>query len=464
METIHTDVLIAGAGLAGFTAALRAAEQGAQVLLIDKSNGALGDGNVLMASGSLRAGGKSPKTDTRELYDFVMSEGVGYPDLVKSWSKTCGRAIDWLASAGVAIEETAPGRIWLNQQSEISFGPVYKKDVGTRALASLKERLLNLGGRYMNGMEALRLIVENHRVVGLIGKQNSGEIELRSRATILSTGGFSANKDLVKKYIGAHADQCKLRGSKQDTGDGLRMALEVGAKTVNLKYFYGHLIARKALSDDRFWPYPRLDSFVDEGILIDASGQRFVDEGRGDVAVANDLARTDDPTGATLIFDQESWTASKDNPSSTSLKIPTPNPWILDNGGEIFSHDTAEGLAQALGVNGATLKQTVEDYNRAVESNDTKTLAVARTGKPKPLRAPLYGLRVVPGITFTMGGVAINGRAEVLNQDEKSIAGLYAAGDAIGGLMGGQRGGYTGGLMQAIVTGILAGENSTDKK
>ena len=464
MEIINSEILVAGAGLAGFTAAVRASEQGAQVLLIDKSQGELGDGNVLMASGSLRAGGKSPKTHSRELYDFVMSEGVGYPDLVKSWSATCSRAIDWLTSVGVAIEETAPGRIWLNQQSEISFGPVYKKDVGTRALSKLKERFTQLGGRYMNGIEAVRLIVENHRVVGLIGKQNSGEIELRGRATILSTGGFSANQELVKRYIGPHADRCKLRGSKQDTGDGLRMALAVGAKAVNLKYFYGHLIARKALTDDRFWPYPRLDSFVDEGILIDANGERFVDEGRGDVAAANDLARTDDPTGATLIFDQESWAASKDNPSSTSLKIPAPNPWIADNGGEIFSHDTAEGLAQALGIDGANLKRTVGDYNRAAESNNAKTLTVARTGNPKPLKAPLYGLRVVPGITFTMGGVAINGRAEVLNQDEQPIAGLYAAGDAIGGLMGGQRGGYTGGLMQAIVTGILAGENAAEKK
>ena len=83
-----------------------------------------------------------------------------------------------------------------------------------------------------------------------------------------------------------------------------------------------------------------------------------------------------------------------------------------------------------------------------------------RTGKPKPLRPPYYGLKVVPGITFTMGGVLINGRGEVLNQSEQPIAGLYAAGDAIGGLMGGHRGGYTGGLMQAVVTGILAGENA----
>src|SRR5215813_6219526 len=114
MESISCDVLVVGAGLAGFTAAVRAAESGANVVLIDKSGNELGDGNVLVASGSLRAGGKSPRSDPTELYEFVMSEGVGYPDLVKAWSETCGRAIDWLASCGVGLEEEQPGRIWLD--------------------------------------------------------------------------------------------------------------------------------------------------------------------------------------------------------------------------------------------------------------------------------------------------------------------------------------------------------------
>jgi succinate dehydrogenase/fumarate reductase flavoprotein subunit len=102
----------------------------------------------------------------------------------------------------------------------------------------------------------------------------------------------------------------------------------------------------------------------------------------------------------------------------------------------------------------------LEQYNSAVESNQAGSLAVPRTGKPKRLRAPFYGLKVVSGITFTTGGVLINGRAEALDGNENPIPGLFAAGDAIGGLMGGYRGGYAGGLMQAVVTGILAGENA----
>ncbi len=239
------------------------------------------------------------------------------------------------------------------------------------------------------------------------------------------------------------------------------MAIDVGAKAVNLKYFYGHLLSRKALTDDRFWPYPRLDSFVDEGILIDREGQRFIDEGRGDVALANELARVDDVTGAVLIFDQQSWDAAKADAVSNSVNTPAPNPWLLDKEGEIYKDSSIEGLAKILGVDDQRLARTLDDYNRAIRSNNLSALSIPRTGKPRPLRAPFYGLRVVPGITFTMGGILVNGRAEVLNEDEKPIHGLYAAGDAIGGLMGGYRGGYTGGLMQALVTGILAGESAS---
>jgi len=360
----------------------------------------------------------------------------------------------------VRLTETGPGRIWLGQESEISLAPVYKKDVGTRALTSLKRRFDQLGGRSVRGIQGEKLIHGNDRVCGMLAKTGEDLIEHKSAVTILSTGGFSANKEMVRQYIGHHADACKLRGSNQCTGDGLRMALEIGAKAVNLKYFYGHLISRKALVDDRFWPYPRLDSFVDEGILVDRNGNRFVDESRGDVAVANELARSADPTGATLIFDDASWIAARGDALSNLVKTPAPNPWLMDNDGDLFCHQTSEGLAALIGVDGSTLVRTIDEYNRTVERGSFTGLATPRTGKPKILRAPFHGLKVVPGITFTMGGVLVNARCEVLDTAEKSIPGLYAAGDCIGGLMGGYRGGYTGGLMQAIVTGILAGENA----
>jgi succinate dehydrogenase/fumarate reductase flavoprotein subunit len=91
MQIQSCEVLVVGAGLAGFAAALRASEQGAKVVLIDKSDGDCGDGNTLMTSGSLRAAGRSPRSNPTDLYELVMAQGVGYPDLVKAWSETCAR-------------------------------------------------------------------------------------------------------------------------------------------------------------------------------------------------------------------------------------------------------------------------------------------------------------------------------------------------------------------------------------
>jgi succinate dehydrogenase/fumarate reductase flavoprotein subunit len=460
MSTISCDVVVVGAGIAGFSAAVRAVEMGAAVVLLDKSDGPLGDGNTLMTSGSFRAGGRNPRSQPSELYESVMVEGVAYPDLAKGWAENCARAVDWLTHCGVRLSEPTPGRIWLEPGSAICLAPVYKKDVGTRVLTAMKNRFEQLGGCYRNNLAAVKLVGERERIRGVLALNGDEIVEIRGASTILSTGGFSANKEMVRQYIGKNADQCKLRGSKRCTGDGLRMALEVGAKAVNLQYFYGHLLSRKALTDDRFWPYPRLDSFVDEGMLVDRNGNRFVDEGRGDVAVANELARSSDVTGATLIFDHATWEEAKDNAQDSNLKTPAPNPWLSDNDGELYCHRTIEGLAEAIGINVESLAGTLEQYNHAVQLNISISLAVARTGKAKALRAPFYGLKVVPGITFTMGGVLVNGRCEVLNGQEMTIAGLYAAGDAIGGLMGGYRGGYTGGLTQAVVTGMLAGENA----
>jgi succinate dehydrogenase/fumarate reductase flavoprotein subunit len=87
---------------------------------------------------------------------------------------------------------------------------------------------------------------------------------------------------------------------------------------------------------------------------------------------------------------------------------------------------------------------------------------VPRSVNGRPLEAPLLGLRVIPGITFTAGGIQIDAGAGVVGADGTRIVGLYAAGDAIGGLMGGDRGGYLGGLMQAVATGLLAGAGAAE--
>ena len=462
MNNLSCDIAVVGAGIAGWVAGLRAVEQGVEVLIIDKTPCELGGGNSLMTSGSYRAGGMDARTAAAELYRQVMKEGTAFPDLAKAWAENCSRSVDWLKNSGIEMVDTPTGTIALEPYSSISLAPVYKKDVGTSILKKLKNEFLKRGGTYAAGVEARRLVVSPEGVTGLVAQKDGQALNIESKATILATGGFSANKEMLVRHIGKHADQCKLRGSASDTGDGLRMALEVGAKAVNLNYFYGHLISLKALTDDRFWPYPRLDSFVAEGILVNRSGNRFVDEGRGDVAVTNEVAKSDDVLGTCLIFDEKAWEGAKADPGARLPRTPAPNPWLMENDGFLFKASSTAELGIKLDIDGEGLARTVERFNTACEAGSLENDIVRRTGKVRRLKSPYYGLKVMPGITFTMGGALISGRAEVLNLDDKPIRGLYAAGDAIGGLMGGFNGGYTGGLTQAVVTGMLAGNNAAN--
>ena len=453
LGNVDCDVVIVGAGLAGSTAGIVAARAGTKVVLIDRSASGIGEGNTTMTSGFVNTGGRPVRSDPAELYDFVMAEGIAYPHLVKAWAATCARALDFLEACGVARDNQ------LEPESPVASGPVYKRDTGRNTLAKLKTLYLESGGVLMSGVEAIRLLADGGRVQGVLARKGSATAELRGRSTVLSSGGFNANTDMLRRYVGARAHQCKLRGSMACTGDALRMAIEVGAKAVNLQYFYGHLHSLKALTDDRFWPYPRLDNIINGGLLVDRGGNRFVDEGRGDVAVANEVARSDDPTAYAMVFDQDAWDRSKDAPSKYS-QPPNANPWLIEKGGDLQIRETPEQLADALGVDRASLARSIETVNQAVRAGNAAGLRIPRTGLTRPLTGRLYGLKVVPGITITMGGVLINGNAEVLNEKEDHIEGLYAAGDAIGGLMGGHRGGYFGGVLQAVVTGMLAGESA----
>lgn len=436
------DVVVVGAGIAGWTAGLRAAQLGASTLIIDKSPGNLGAGNSLMTSGSFYTAGMVPTTAPETLFRTVMTQGAASAELVRAWAGRCASAVDWLVEAGVDVTaDPRNGHPWLEHESRVCLGPVYRQDVGTKILTKLRARFEGAGGTFWPSTKALWLNSQPTGLAGLTVERERVKEEIATRSVILATGGFAANKEMLTRYLGPLAAECKLRGSTNDTGDGLRMALDVGAAAVNLAYFYGHLQSLKCLTDDRFWPYPRVDSLVLDGVLVDRAGRRFVDERRGDVAVSNVLARSHDPRGACLIFDQRAWDAARTDQATTGAQVPGPNPWLQEHEGDLKYANSVEELGHALDINSSELASSISEA--ALE-----------------FQPPLYGLRVVPGITFTMGGIAINGQAQALASEGQPIAGLYAAGDAIGGLMGGYTGGYTGGLSQAVITGLLAGENA----
>jgi len=235
------------------------------------------------------------------------------------------------------------------------------------------------------------------------------------------------------------------------------MAQQVGAATVGLEAFYGHLLAREAMTNDVLWPYPQVDELAASGILVDGGGRRFADEGHGGVFLANAVARLKDPLSSTAVFDSRIW----EGPGRAAA-IPA-NPRLKQEGGTVHEAATIAELAGKIGVPAAALEATIAEFNAAVSAGKAASMPVPRLAKRYPpsaiTQAPFYGVPICCGITFTMGGIAIDTVGRVLKADRTPIAGLFAAGSTTGGLDGGPNCGYVGGLIKGIVFGILAAEH-----
>jgi len=452
----RVSVLVVGAGLAGLAAAGRAAELGSEVTLLDRSSN-MGDGNTLTTTGLYTAGGLSPNTPPSELYNRVMAGGAAFPEPARAYADNCRRALQWLESVGIQVDRTGDGAPYLESSSGVSEAPVYKTDVGANIVKKLRTFFHSHRGTSTSNTRVVKLLKKKGSVVGVEAVDPSGKkLVMRTGAVVLATGGFQANRDLLKKYVGRHTEKAKLMGSSSDTGDGLKMAMNVGAKAVNLKYVYGRMVSMKALTDDRFWPYPTFATLIDDGIVVDHSGRRFRDEGWGDIAIVNALARGSDGITAYLIFDEVAWERAKGDADS----LVRPNPWLLEKGGDIYKAESLSELAAKLGIFAKTLDATFEEFNAAATRRRLGELRVPRINNPAPLKPPLYGVKITAGIISTMGGPLIDKKMRVVSKKGTAIPGLYAAGDVVGGLMGGLNGGYIGGLSQAAVTGVIAGESA----
>jgi len=295
--------------------------------------------------------------------------------------------------------------------------------------------------------------------MGMVAKTNGTETEYTAKAVVLADGGFQAAPDLLKAHISSAPERLHQRNAGTGTGDGLRMALEVGAAAVGLNRFYGHLISLDALTNDNLWPYPYFDSLVGAAILVDGNGNRIDDEGLGGVHAANAVAGLADPQSAFVVFDQDIWDSAGKN------GLISVNPHLTREGGTLHQAESLSGLSGLSALIGtAGLVATVEGFNQAVDSGAIGSLSPERTtlkGTPQAIRtAPFYAAPVCAGITYTMGGIAIDGDARVLRADDSPIDGLYAAGTTTGGLEGGSASGYVGGLSQSAITGLLAAEHA----
>ncbi|MBI4192937.1 MAG: FAD-dependent oxidoreductase [Betaproteobacteria bacterium] len=462
----RSDVVVIGGGIAGLVAANRAAQLGKSVILLEKGTDEKYPCNTRWTGGTFHIHFTDPLSNRDKLLSVIESatKGFAHKELAQALAEDSPRLIQWLWSEGIrTINLGGYHTCILAPPSRTGPGLEWEGRGGDVMLRTLEANLRKLGGRLVRGARARALDLSSPDGVVVDAECGGKTTYFRAGDVVIADGGFPADPELIRAHISPHPEKILRRNAGTATGDGFRMAMAVGAAvTGGLDCFYGHLLSRDAMRNNRLWPRPYLDALVTSGIVIDGEGRRFADEGNGGVYMANAVARLNDPLSATLVFDHATWTG----PGAKSI-IPA-NPHLPNGGGTIHKAQTIAELAGMIGVPAQTLQEVVDNYNRALDSGTLDRLSPPRrsdwqvtvfSNKALPIKvAPFYAVPVCTGITHIMGGIAIDANSAVLDKNNKPIPHLYAAGTATGGLEGGPAIGYLGGLTKSGVTGLRAAE------
>jgi fumarate reductase flavoprotein subunit len=459
------DAIVVGAGLAGLVAAVRAQELGSRVLLVDRAEEPSSESNTVLSGGGVHLALLPMRTEDAVLRERIATSTAGgeiSQPLVDAVIDGRHAALGWIADQGVQLAQDADTVYRLNLLPYRPLeGVASWRDRGPdRALSVLRARLGKLGGTILAGATARELIVaRGGGVTAAVVRHGRHDRTIHARAVLLADGGFQADPALLRRHIGPTADRIKLRASSGGTGDGLRMSAALGAKLVNLAYFYGHLLHRDSLHDDRLWPYPQLDGLLPAGLLVGRNGRRFADEGLGGIATANVAARLEDPLATWLVTDDAGWAGFRPKaPTVRAASYDDPVAYFERAGARVVTAGSIRELAAAIDMDADALDQTMAAFDTALGAGTLAELPIPRTGRAaRIVRPPFRAVPVTPAITFTMGGPLTDGSGRVLDADERPIPGLFAAGSTAGGLQGGPRGGYVGGLAPALIFGFLAG-------
>src|SRR5262245_31322120 len=465
------DLAVVGAGIAGLTAANRAAELGCRVVVLEKG----GDGghypcNSRIATGVLNVAHTDPHSDAKVLRQAIELDTEGYaaPALADALASIAGQSMQWLRAEGTRIIKIpihGKSRWVLAPPRTLSAGLDWKGRGPDVVLQTLRTNLKRRGGDVMLGTRATTLRMEQGRCIGVIAQQVGRSLAIEATSVLLADGGFQGNPELVRRFISPRPEALTQRNAGSGCGDTLLMAEEAGARLTDAASFYGHLLSRDSLTKPGLWPYPTMDTLACGAIMVDRTGRRFIDEGLGGIAHSNALARLADPLTATAIFDHAIWE------TTGRAELVPPNPQLVGAGGTLISAPDLATLAEKIDVPTQPLQETVEIYNKAVMAdlgerldtqrtsgrmfgesrNASKRVSVAPVATP-----PYYAIPLAAGISYTMGGIEIDAQARVIGRNGEPIPGLFAAGSCTGGVEGGPLGGYIGGYLKAVGLGLIA--------
>lgn len=453
------DVAIIGGGFAGLTAANHAAIGGARPVVLEAGAEELYMCNSRVATGALHVAFHGPEEDPDELYRAIMegTSATARPDIARAVADNAQATIDWMRDEGCEFLQH-PRRSWgmpmMSPGRAMRAGLDWENSGPNLFLQTLGDKLRERGGELRRGARVARILTEEGAVTGV--ELEDGE-QLAARAVVIADGGFQADIDLVGRYISPAAVKIRQRNTQTGRGQGLLMALDIGAATSPLDKFYGHVLSRDAMENENLWPYPQLDVICAKGIVVTPDGKRFADEGLGGIYVTNAISQLADPLSATAVFDASVWEDAREN------DIVPPNPALVENGGTVLQADTLTELATAAGIDVEGLSATAEEFNGLIRAGSAPALTPERTTATYPAhtldKPPFYAIPLCAGLTVTSGGVLVDARGRVLDKSDRPIPGLYAAGSAVGGLEGGPKAGYVGGLIKAFGIGRIAGRD-----
>jgi succinate dehydrogenase/fumarate reductase flavoprotein subunit len=436
---LRPDLLVVGGGVAGAAAAARAAELGASVAVVEKDR-------RLGGSGALSAGILWTAPDYPTLRRVCPS---GAPELGSVLVEGFEAAVERVRAEGVEVSERWEG--------QMGFGIAHRIDIH-RLLDAWRERIESAAGRIAFGTAARELIVERGAVRGARLEGADGVESVEAGATLLATGGFQGDAEMVRSLIGAGAERMPVRSNPHSTGDGLRMGLAAGgAPSGALDSFYGHLMPSPLdeLRPEQYLPLTQYHSRA--CVLVNRFGRRFIDESRGD-EVSNQATLRQRGGRAVLLCDELVR-------STHAVGAPYPHGQVVDRfaaareaGARFAAAETIDELVREVegwGVNGPALRQTLARWEAAAGGAPVE-LDAPLPHRPAPLREPPFcALEVQPSITFTFGGLRGDSKGHVLDRSGEPIRGLYAAGADVGGL---QETGYVGGLVLGLVFGPRAAD------
>lgn len=448
------DVIVLGAGPAGLVTAISAKEHGAKkVVVFEKKDRP--DGNAIFALGSVCGWGsrhqkeQGIKDNADDFYAMMMdiSKQMGDKALNRTYTDNISAGIDWLEKdIGVKF-----GKI--RQMPYPRLGRTCRVEgEGLTGGAQLVKKLLaaaeKAGVEIKYEHKGIELIHDDKmNVIGVKIQTPAGQKEYLSKGGVaIATGGFSANPEMVDKYIGGWATRMVLRGSKSTTGENVSLTMPLFTKFVNMDQFHSGPI----VGETHVNPADVLNSGY--GVQVNTSGNRYMDENNTYVIKARTTARE--------TLDNKGWVIVDSNCSVLDRVIPKFERLNSPYG----KADTIEALAKQVGLPADKIVKVVADYNKAVKEGKLGEMNPPNTYKKPHLieKAPFYAIPLQGGMTATFGGPLINTKAEVQNLDGKSIPGLYAVGNSAGGIFFHN---YAGGaqLGAATVFGRIAGKEMAER-